>query len=321
MNKDLISVIVPVYNAANYLDKCIQSIVNQTYQEIEILLIDDASQDDSVSICKKWKTIDSRIRVFTKANAGVSSARNYGLTKASGQMIAFVDSDDYILEDMLSVLYDNLMKYQADIAEVDFCLTDEKKYHKKKRGQFFKILSQDKALIELFSGNVIENIVCNKLYRKAILSDIKFIEDIHSAEDLYFNYEAIKNANKIVVDTKTAPYQYVMRETSFMNSEFSEKTLGNLIVTQKIYDEVKYSLKPYARAKYIREVMKCINKIQDSKPTKDSLLKQEALLKEVKDYSFKESLSYLSRKHQLTLLIMKFSPKFYAFLYKTFQKQ
>ena len=116
---ELISVIVPVYNVEKYLDKCIQSILGQTYSNIELLLIDDGSTDSSGAICDKYVTQDSRVRVFHKSNEGVSAARNWGLDNAKGEWIAFVDADDWIDSDMYERMYNAAVQNQTDMVSCD----------------------------------------------------------------------------------------------------------------------------------------------------------------------------------------------------------
>ena len=122
----LISVIVPVYKAEKYLDKCVQSIVNQTYKNLEIILVDDGSPDNCPEMCDEWAKKDSRIKVIHKENGGVSSARNAGLDNSFGDYIGFVDSDDFIENDFYECLYDNLVENGADISFCTFKTLDEK---------------------------------------------------------------------------------------------------------------------------------------------------------------------------------------------------
>ena len=114
---ELISIIVPVYNVKPYLNRCVDSIIKQTYKNIEILLIDDGSTDGSSELCDKLSDIDSRIKVIHKKNGGLSSARNRGLLEMNGKYVGFVDSDDYIREDMYSVLYHTMINHDADIVK------------------------------------------------------------------------------------------------------------------------------------------------------------------------------------------------------------
>lgn len=115
MNKSIISVVIPIYNMEKYLNKCIESVINQTYRNLEILLIDDGSTDNSPGMCDEWAKKDNRIKVFHKTNGGLSDAKNYGIEHASGKFIGFVDSDDWIDKNMYYNLINGCIKYKKDI--------------------------------------------------------------------------------------------------------------------------------------------------------------------------------------------------------------
>ncbi|HHK7549987.1 TPA: glycosyltransferase family 2 protein, partial [Streptococcus pneumoniae] len=115
MGNELISIIVPIYNVENYLRMCLDSIQNQTYQNFECLLINDGSPDNSAEICREYVAKDSRFRYFEKENGGLSSARNYGIERAEGTVITFVDSDDWLEGNSLEILYDKMNQYDADV--------------------------------------------------------------------------------------------------------------------------------------------------------------------------------------------------------------
>ena len=112
-NLPLISVVLPVYNVENYLEKCLNSVVKQTYKNIEIIIVNDGSLDSSIDICNKYANKDSRIKVFTKPNGGLSDARNFGIKKSMGEFITFIDSDDYVTDDYVEYLYSLVEKYNC----------------------------------------------------------------------------------------------------------------------------------------------------------------------------------------------------------------
>ena len=122
---DKISVIVPVYNVEKYLDKCVESIVNQTYKNLEIILVDDGSTDSCPEICDEWAKKDNRIKVIHKPNGGLSSARNAGMDSMTGSYIQFVDSDDYIKSNMIEVMYGNIIKGDYDVCVCNYSFIDE----------------------------------------------------------------------------------------------------------------------------------------------------------------------------------------------------
>lgn len=211
---NLLSVIVPVYNVENYLNKCIFSILNSSYKEIELILIDDGSNDKSAEICNEWKTRDKRIKVIHKENRGAGAARNTGLEVASGDFITFVDSDDYISKDM----YKCLMSYfneNIDIVECDYEVVyddnfefgcDSSKSEKYSMYNAFKLHIQDKLFKQL---------IWNKIYRKKIVEGIYFPLG-KKIDDEYWTYKAIGKANNLIHINKKM-YAYRQSQSSVMH--------------------------------------------------------------------------------------------------------
>ena len=184
-----ISIIMPIYNVERYLERGINSILNQTFKEFELILINDGSTDNSSVICNNFKNIDSRIKVINKKNEGVSSSRNLGINIARGEFIMFVDPDDTLEEDALGYLYNLTNTYNSDvscyrmqtykngISKTNININEEIKIYKNSK------------IIENFSKNgIFLYSVCNKLYKKNLLKDIRFNEDIRYAEDALFNF-------------------------------------------------------------------------------------------------------------------------------------
>lgn len=319
--KDLVSIIVPVYNASKYINRCLESLVKQTYKNLEIVLVNDGSTDNSLKICQKWSTKDNRIIVIDKFNGGVSSARNIGLDKCNGDYICFVDIDDYVSDNMIYNMYTNINTEQADISEIDFILTDEKNYKKKKKTFFYEIFENEESIKEMFSGNKVENIVCSKMFSRKIIGNIRFNENIKIGEDLLFNYEIMCQKHRIVVDTRDAMYYYVMTENSRMNKKFSDTSFDFIKIFEKINKSIMAELKPYCEAKYIREMMKCVKKMEENKLIGEYLEKKKTFIKIIRNYPISKSLKYLSNKHIITLYLMKLSPKMYVKIYNRYQKQ
>ena len=176
--KPLISVIVPVYKSEKYLDKCVESIVNQTYKNLEIILVDDGSPDNCPQICDEWAKRDSRIKAIHKENGGVSSARNAGLDNSSGEYIGFVDGDDFIENDFYEFLYDNLAENSADISFCSFKTLDEKtgEYAQSNNyGIAEKSLAGEELLSEFFSsckGELVS--FCNKIIKRSLFDGLRF---------------------------------------------------------------------------------------------------------------------------------------------------
>lgn len=219
-----ISIIVPVYNVEQYLERCIESILAQTFTDFELILVNDGSTDGSLSICNKYLKIDKRIKVLSQENKGLSSARNMGIANSKGKYIAFVDSDDFINEFMYEVLYSNLKKYNADIAICGFEKIYDDNILKRKKMKNIKIseFSSYDALKSLYENKSLEFIVAwNKLYRKNIFEEINYpIGKIH--EDEFIAHKIYDKCNKVIyIDEQL--YYYYQRSNSIMKSDFTLK--------------------------------------------------------------------------------------------------
>ena len=221
---DLISVIVPVYNVEKYLNKCIESIVNQSYTNLEIILVDDGSPDNCPAICDVWAEKDSRIKVIHKKNGGLSDARNAGLAIATGEYISFVDSDDFIEIDFHEKLYNVIKNTDSDISICNLRMVHESKNVVDDTSDTLRITEY--STLEAMSALIddkIRQVVWNKLYKIAIIRDILFdIGKYH--EDEFWSYKAIGAANKIVAIDYTG-YNYLQRSGSIMGTDYSLKRL------------------------------------------------------------------------------------------------
>lgn len=216
--KDTISIIIPVYNVEKYLKKCIKSIINQTYTNIEIILVDDGSTDNSGKICDELKNKDSRIVVIHKKNGGLSEARNVGIENATGKYIAFVDSDDYILNDMYEILYRNLIENDADISICKYIyIKEEDKIDLKTDTNNIIIMNNLHAMKELLLNKMITNHAWNKLYKKEIFDNIKFSVG-KKYEDIDVMYLLFEKSRKIVYQDITR-YIYINREGSILHNK------------------------------------------------------------------------------------------------------
>lgn len=241
MNKDLITIIIPVYNVEKYLKKCLDSIINQTYKNLEIILIDDGSIDNSPKICDEYAIKDKRIKVIHKRNAGVSSARNDGLNKATGQYLIFVDSDDYIELNMVEKIYNNTKKYNTDLYLFNYYTIENKV---KRKGSTLKTPSKNLTKKEfynyLFSNQYYCGYICNKLFKTSTIGKIRFQKDVHLLEDLLFISQVAENCNNFYYDYDEYLYNYVIREESALNSKFNLKQLSSITVRDKV---MKYAIK------------------------------------------------------------------------------
>lgn len=219
-----ISVIVPVYKVEPYLDKCVSSIVNQTYTNLEIILVDDGSPDNCPAMCDAWAEKDSRIRVIHKTNGGLSDARNAGMTVATGELMAFVDSDDWIASDMYEHLYQRLTEDDSDIAACGVQMVWENKTPSRtltREGSC--VLNQEEAMQAIIEESWLKQPVWYKLYKTALVRDILFPKGKYH-EDVFWSYQAVGRAQRVSVSDHIG-YYYLQRGGSIMGEGYSLKRL------------------------------------------------------------------------------------------------
>lgn len=261
-NECLISVIVPVYNSELYIERCIKSIVTQSYSNLEIILVDDGSKDNSLHICKEYCEIDSRIIVLHQENKGVSAARNIGLNAATGQYITFVDSDDELYGDAIKKLLDNALLYNADISSGRKCTVNEQQeiisLYENDRVYIYKELD---TLCLSLEGNSQTNSACAKLFKKSFLGDIRFINGKNINEDGFFLFQCFVK-KPIFVQHDISVYKYVIHEHSNSRGEFSEKYLDMLYFCQRKIDIVSELFPQYLTKAYSMEVRTNIRFLQ-----------------------------------------------------------
>mgnify|MGYP003302353025 CR=1 FL=1 len=236
-NNPLISVIVPVYNVEKYLDRCIESIVNQTYKNLEIILIDDGSTDNSPQICDELEKKDKRIKVIHKENSGVSSARNVGLDNAKGDYIGFVDSDDFIEKDMYSLMLKKIESTNSDccfcdVRYVGICSNEEIHLWNK------QLFSKQEILNVFFEFNGFNFSVWNKLFQKNKIKKIRFNEKIFIKEDALFCLEYFNDIKKISHINK-ALYNYCFNDESALNNRNIKKDITSLDASSRMIEILK----------------------------------------------------------------------------------
>ena len=229
MENELISVIVPIYNVENYLRMCLDSIQNQTYTNFECLLINDGSPDNSAEICREYVAKDSRFRYFEKENGGLSSARNYGIERAEGAFITFVDSDDWLEANALEIFSEKQNQYDADIVVSSYCLYDEERetYLFFTYGEEYDKVYSSKELLEMLpilEGQTLSfHTSCWILFKKDLFKHISFpVGKLN--EDIATNYKCYIQAEKIVYTHKNT-YCYRLRNTSISHESFTEKMM------------------------------------------------------------------------------------------------
>ena len=312
----MISIIVPVYNTEKYLDQCIQSILAQTYNDFELLLIDDGSTDSSGAICDKYAEQDSRVRVFHKDNGGVSSARNMGLDNAKGEWITFVDADDELYIDALKVLAEISSNTFVDlvIAGYDFYDDIEKKMIRTTSQPCQKSLfyARDVALTRIYQNKIgfWPWFMCSKLFKARIIKThaICFNEHIAFSEDRLFVIEYICAINNGVHFLSTPIYKYRKHENSVMSKSdkiYDKRSISGVVASALMYKSVCNS----TMSIYNRFLAKCdfINSYKTQKRIMSHYKVSGDLYKDLDDIVFAE----ISRlEYWLTVVFAKICSKF-----------
>ena len=266
MENDLISIIIPVYKVEKYLKKCIESVLNQTYTNLQIILVDDGSPDNCGKICDEYAKKDSRIEVIHKANGGLSDARNVGISKAKGRYIGFVDSDDYIKENMYEILLNLIKKYDADVSICNlYDVIDGNEYIRNKENGIREYSRLD-ILKEVLLDKNIQSYAWNKLYKKELFDEVKYPIG-KKYEDIGTTFYIFEKCNKIVV-TSEPEYYYLKRSDSLVNN-VTESTVFDymeLILQRYLYinDNIK-ELKQYNDYYLVRTLLTANNDIKELK--------------------------------------------------------
>lgn len=227
MEDGLISVIVPIYKVEEYLDRCVESLVNQTYKNLEIILVDDGSPDGCPHKCEDWARKDSRIKVIHKENGGLSDARNAGMKIASGGYISFIDSDDYISLDFFETLLSVMEKENSDIVECSVVkFYEDGRFEEYSDDLAVTTFETESALSGLISENPFHQHVWNKLYKTQLVKDIPYAVGKLN-EDEFWTYQVFGRAKKVSKINKTM-YYYFQRSSSIMGENYSIRRLDAL---------------------------------------------------------------------------------------------
>ena len=312
MTKELISIIVPVYNVEKYLKKCVDSIVNQTYKNLEIILVDDGATDNSGKICDELVELDNRIKVYHKKNGGLSDARNYGVERATGDYIGFVDSDDYIDAEMYEKLYEAIKKENVDVAECNLKIVYPEKTDLFTDQKYYQICNKQEYLEEYLKIEKIFGSACVRLTKADIAKKLKFpVGKLY--EDTYYAYDLIGIVDKYVI-VDNPYYNYLMRENSITNAKFNPRILDLIEIVEKFHTNVykNYpSLKEAADCRKMYAYFSVLNSI-----LLEEDFKNNSFYKQIIDY-FKEEYTkllrnkYITRNRKLSILLIKFSINLY----------
>lgn len=244
----MISVIVPSYNVAPYLERCVNSLAGQTYSDLEIILVDDGSADDTGKLCDKIADSDSRIKVIHKENGGLSDARNAGIDVATGEFYSFIDGDDFIEPDTYEVMMKEMNDPQVSIVAGGFIVTDVQGNNRISMSPERQYLTKEEAFMDLLGGeNYITQSSCNKLFRSSLFENIRYKKGILN-EDMEILPRLLDVSNDVVLLNK-AVYHYIKKPGSITTADYSMERYRAIEVERDIYllCKNKYpKLQPYA---------------------------------------------------------------------------
>lgn len=304
MKNALISVIIPVYNMEKYLYRCMESIINQTYVNLEIILVDDGSTDLSSKMCDEYVLRDNRIKVLHQKNGGLSNARNAGLEVATGKYITFLDSDDYVNVEYVDYLYQLIEQYDSDISICGMKRFEEECQEEDDESEnLIKVYGNIEALEILCYQKGIANSAWGKLYKKDLFKEIRYPEGM-LYEDLAVIYKLLYKADKVVQGNKKY-YYYMQRRDSIMHQKFSEKSMDRIKVSSELLDFVRKSCPEILDAAYTRFFISNIQVLREI-PYKDGQYQEELsiLKKNIKFYRRKVIINPRAKKVTRLIAVM-----------------
>ena len=323
MHDPLISVIVPVYKAEAYLEKCVNSIRNQTYRNLEIILVDDGSPDRCGEICDELAKCDSRIRVFHKENGGQSSARNLALDNMNGEYVAFVDSDDYIQPNMYESLYNHAVNFGAKIV----CCGIRMEYSDGKIGYYNRTYAGETEILRFTTMQALEESLknvkitfspCDKLYHKSIFDNIRMTVG-RIFEDMEMIPHCLELSEVIVYD----PYPYYcynLTDESTIRGEFNVRRFAEAdVALEKAMDyKTRYpNLYPKAMSRYIAS---CLGIVHFSAGVASCNERRQELIAVLRGKLPHEAINCLSKGERIKLAVLRISPAIYELLMCVYDK-
>lgn len=332
----LISVIVPVHNGQNYIEKCIDSIIGQTYPALEIIIVNDGSTDGTADVCKKLsnKHTDSvenhtrLVTVVTQEKSGVSAARNNGITKACGEYISFVDADDRLKPDMLQKLYDDMISTGSDVSGCKFTQWESEEQWDEVCRSKSELESIDKEILCVFNSSeyaeqIIEgNSRCwSKLYKRSMIieSGVRFSEAITIGEDMLFLAELTRLDIKFC-ESSYQGYGYYLNDTGAMNKKFTKQSMDQIYCWERAREILGKSAK--IDSIILISVLLTIGRIAVIDNKERSGLESEIKIayETLRKYYSRESVRLLDKGYRIKVAIFRFSPKLYMNMYSLWKR-
>ena len=315
MENYLVSVVIPCYNVEKYIDRCLVSVVNQTYKNLEIILIDDGSTDTTSEKCDIWASKDYRIQVIHKENDGLANARNSGIDALSGDYVLFVDSDDFIDTDMVEFLLNLSVNYNAEVSRCSFYRFENGRSIPDKDSEDIIVLNKEQRFIDLIDGGHLSGVAWNKLYRADVVKNHYYEKSDGASEDILYNFRVYHDIEKSVYIDKPK-YHYCFNDDSITNSSFGYGAFSIIRARKIMLDEFKDNITvyPFAVKWFVRSSFivlsgcikndKCMDKYDELRSN---------ILKYKKQILFGKGFTL---NHRLRTILLIISPKIYNIFVK-----
>lgn len=311
-----ISVIIPVYNCEKYLQDCLKSVIGQTYKDLEIIIIDDGSTDNSGIICDQFAKLDSRIQVIHQENRGVSAARNIGILQMSGELVSFIDADDTLDTDMYEFLFSLMNDYSADIVHCGYRHIVGEEIRLVHDSRQIVPQNSEEALTCLIGARLFVGSLWNKLYKAKLIKNLTFDEDIKINEDILFNFQVFSKADKIVFADYTK-YNYIAHRDSsacFVTPDL-KKSSDSCKVNRYIYENSGgNSYISIAAERYIRSLSGYYRVCNAAQKKKEKKIIRSTL------WQVYRTNPGLGKNMKVTAIMLKYIPWVYIVIYKFYDK-
>ena len=319
---ELISIIVPVYNVEQYLEKCVDSIINQKYKNLEIILVDDGATDSSGKLCDELAKIDNRIKVYHKENGGLSDARNYGVERATGDYIGFVDSDDYIDSEMYEELYEAIKKENVDVVECNLKIIYPDRVELFTEQKYYNVYTKQEYLEEYLKIEKIFGSACVRLIKSDIAKKLKFpVGKLY--EDTYYAYDLIEKVDRYVI-MNNPYYNYLMRENSITNTKFNPRIFDLIEIVEKFHKttyENYPGLKEAADCRKMYAYFSVLNSILLEENYRDNEYYSEILSYFKRNYISLLKNKYINRSRKLSVTLIKLNIDLYRKVLMKYKKK
>lgn len=320
MEEELISVILPIYNVEKYLEKCLKSVINQTYKNLEIILVDDGSKDNSPQICDEYAVKDKRIVVIHKSNGGLSDARNAGIEIAKGKYMTLIDSDDYVEKDYVQFLYQLIKENNAEMSICSHTVLYTNGTRIEKETGEHLVLDPKTTLEKILYDEGIDLSAWAKMYKKELFDNVKYPKG-RIFEDAATTYLLIDECKKIVLGSESK-YYYIIRDNSITTKGFSPKKMQLIDSTQEMCDYVKNKYPDLEKAADRRLMYAYLATLSQLANCKDKYPEEQKKLMEYIKQNRKKALKdkRIKKRDRIALYSTIFGFSFYKFVWKLYKK-